>query len=232
MSVDYDELWQRTWGELQSYGPVHRHLREQVVRLVRDLGVRTILDVGCGAGDALMAIARDGAHDLYGVDVSSEALALAKRRVPGARFAALDVQRGGLRGRFDLVMSIQVIEHLPDDEAALRTMAGMSRAFVFVSTIGGRMRPSERAIGHVRNYTREELKAKLERAGLRPLWLRGWGFPFYSPLYRTLAELLPAGPPSGEVGPVARLGGAVLYQLYRANLPGRGDILSALARVG
>lgn len=178
-----------------------------------------------------MAIAREGRHELYGVDVSPEALALARRRVPGGRFAALDVQRGRLRATFDLVISIQVIEHLPDDEAALRAMAAMSRGYVFVSTIGGRMRPSERAIGHVRNYGENELRDKLHRAGLRLLWLRGWGFPFYSPLYRTLSEMLPGGPPSGKMGPIARLVAALLYRLYRYNVPNRGDILNALARV-
>jgi len=53
----------------------------------------------------------------------------------------------------------------------------------------------------------------------------------YSPLYRTLVEFLPSGPPRGRVGRFGRFVAAALYQVYRLNVPGRGDVLSALARV-
>ena len=96
--------------------------------------------------------------------------------------------------------------------------------------MAGRMRRSERAIGHVRNYSPVELRAKLELAGLEVVWMRGWGFPFYSPLYRTIAEWLPGGPPDGQLGPFARFAARALYQLYRANISGHGDVISALAR--
>jgi hypothetical protein len=75
-----------------------------------------------------------------------------------------------------------------------------------------------------------ELRRKHELAGLEVVWVRGWGFPFYSPLYRSAAEWLPGGPPSGHIGRLGRIAASAVYQLYRLNLPGRGDVLSALAR--
>ena len=93
------------------------------------------------------------------------------------------------------------------------------------------MRRSEPAIGHVRNYSRVELRRKLELAGLEILWVRAWGFPFYSPLYRSAVEHLPGGPPAGALGKRGTIAAAALYELYRLNVPGRGDILTALARV-
>lgn len=226
----YDELWRATWGDMQRVGPVHRHLREDLIRRVSALDVRSILDVGCGGGDNLAALAAAGCYELTGVDISPEALAIARGRIPGARVAVLDIEREALPARFDLVISMQVIEHLLDDVAALRHMTAMASGYVLVSTIQGRMRPSEEVIGHVRNYSTPELRDKLERAGLHVLEIGGWGFPFYSPLYRTLAEWLPGGPPAGSVGPTGRLVAGVLYHLYRMNWPGRGDVLTALAR--
>ena len=228
--TDYDQLWHSTWGEIQQLGPVHRHIREDLVRLVRSLDVRTVLDVGCGSGENLAHLAPLRRHELTGTDVSETALDLARRRVPSARFVPLDIQRAKLDARFDLVLTVQVVEHLPDDAAALRNMAAMTSRYLFVSTMAGRMRRSERAIGHVRNYVPLELRRKMDDAGLEVMWVRGWGFPFYSPLYRTIAEWLPGGPPSGRVGGASRAVAALLYQLYRLNLPGRGDVLSALAR--
>jgi len=228
----YDELWQTVWGGIQHVGPVHRHLRAQLVRTVSSLkGIRTVLDVGCGSGESLAALAGLGGVALAGVDASQRALELAQQRVPSARLRLLDIQREALPEQFDLIISIQVVEHLLDDTAAFRHIANMAKGAVYISTIQGRMRRSEPAIGHVRNYSELELRQKLEQAGLRVIRTWGWGFPFYSPLYRTLAEWLPGGPPSGSIGPLQKLAAEGLYQLYRLNWPGRGDILHALATV-
>ncbi len=227
----YDELWSGAWGDMQRLGPVHRHQQDDLARIVDSLDVRTILDVGCGSGDNLLRLARTGRYVLTGTDISEEALSLARRALPGSvRLLALDIERDCLEETFDLVMSSQVIEHVVDDVRAIRNMARMSSRFLFAATMSGRMRRSELAIGHVRNYSRVELKRKLELAGLEVIWVHGWGFPFYSPFYRSAAELLPGGPPTGEVGGVGRLLAGALYHLYRLNIPGRGDIVTALAR--
>jgi SAM-dependent methyltransferase len=226
----YDELWRGVWGGIQQSGPVHRHTREDLVRVVSRLGgVRTILDVGCGSGDNLAGLAALNRYDLAGTDISKEALQLAQKRVPSARLLELNVEQAALPEQFDLVVSVQVLEHIEDDVQAIRHIAAMSSRYVFTSTVAGRMRPSERAIGHVRNYTRDELMRKLERAGLEVAWCRGWGFPFYSPIYRSIAEHIPGGPPTGRVDGMARVTADLLYHLYRLNVPGRGDVVSALA---
>jgi SAM-dependent methyltransferase len=230
-STSYDDLWQTAWGDMQRHGPVHRHATEDLLRTVASLGVRTVLDVGCGSGDNLEALARDDRYVLTGVDVSEQALAIARRRVPRATLGILDAQREALPQTFDLVMSLQVVEHLLDDVSAIRNMAKMSGRYLLVATMQGRMRTSELAIGHIRNYSEVELRRKIEAAGAEIVWIRGWGFPFYSPLYRTLAEWLPGGPPTGAMGRGSQLVAAALYQLYRLNVPGRGDVITALARV-
>ena len=226
----YDELWRTTWGDIQRYGPVHRHTLEGLVRTVSSLDVRTVVDVGCGSGENLAALAALGKYELTGLDVSEAALALSKQRVPSARLMQADIQTESLPERFDLVMSVQVVEHLLDDTSALKNMAALAGKYLFVSTMQGRMRRSELAIGHVRNYSAGELRGKLESVGLEVLQTTGWGFPFYSPLYRSLTELFPGGPPTGPVGSVGKMGAHFLYHLYRLNLPGRGDVLSVLAK--
>jgi 2-polyprenyl-3-methyl-5-hydroxy-6-metoxy-1,4-benzoquinol methylase len=108
-----------------------------LVRTIKDLGVKTILDVGCGAGQNLAALALAGRYDLTGVDLSTGALRLAKQRVPRARFLVMDAQSVALNARFDLVMSMGVLEHLPDGQAAVSRMAAQTREWVLVNTIGG-----------------------------------------------------------------------------------------------
>ncbi|OGP46480.1 MAG: hypothetical protein A3K30_05010 [Deltaproteobacteria bacterium RBG_13_51_10] len=205
-------------------------MRIHLLRTVSSLRVTQVLDVGCGSGESLAALADTGGYELTGVDISQEALCLTRRRVPNARLDRLDIEREALPDQYDLVMSLQVLEHILDDMSALRNIAGMARSYVLISTVQGRMRSSEIAIGHVRNYSPIELRRKLEIIGLEVLKIWGWGFPFYSPLYRTLTEWVPGGPPSGPIGRFGLLGAWLLYHIYRLNWPGRGDILFALAK--
>jgi SAM-dependent methyltransferase len=200
-----------------------------LVRAVAGLHVKSVLDVGCGSGENLRALSAEGKYDLTGIDLSETALKIAREKVPDAAFHSLDVQTTKLPTRFDLVISMQVIEHIPDDLAALRNMALMSKKYVMVATMQGQMRKSESQIGHLRNYTREGLLNSIRETGLKPIKVEEWGFPFYSPLYRTAAEFLPGGPPSGPIGPLGRLAAKALYGLYKINLPNRGDVITVLA---
>ena len=232
MSLEtYDQLWTKTWGDQQTNGPVHRRMRQELLALITKLAPASVLDVGCGSGGNLAAIAHAMPQVvLSGVDVSPEALALAAQRVPNASFRQLDAQKGKLDDRFDLVLCNQVIEHLIDDMAALRNMALMAKRWVLVGTMRGRMRKSELAIGHFRNYSDVELRAKAENAGLEVIDIFGWGFPFYSPLYRTMIEWLPGGPPGGQFGTAQKTMANFLYHLYALNIPRRGDVVTMLAR--
>jgi SAM-dependent methyltransferase len=228
---EYNRLWQSTWGDMQHFGPVHRHQRRALISMVEKLGVSSVLDVGCGSGENLAALADAFPNlTLSGIDISPEALALAAKRMPDAHLEVLDVQKDKLSSRFDLVMSLQVIEHLDDDVPALRHMGEMAGRWVLVTTMRGHMRPSEHAIGHVRNYTNEDLQRKSEAAGLHISDLFGWGFPFYSPLYRTLVEWLPGGPPHGTFGKGAQTVAHLLHVLYYLNVPRLGDVVTLLAQ--
>ncbi|MFN3721016.1 MAG: class I SAM-dependent methyltransferase [Rhizobium rhizophilum] len=75
-----------------------------------------ILDVGCGAGNLLVALRADGYDDLTGIDFDPKAVQVAQA-------AGLNVQAGEVsdvdRRDFDVVLMNHVIEHLPDPEQAL-----------------------------------------------------------------------------------------------------------------
>ena len=82
MTVDYDAIWDETWGDMQNLGPVHRHSARLIVEAVRLLDVRSIVDVGCGNGANLEALQSSlGITDVVGLDISPRALEVARRRV-------------------------------------------------------------------------------------------------------------------------------------------------------
>ncbi|HWC60268.1 MAG TPA: methyltransferase domain-containing protein, partial [Verrucomicrobiae bacterium] len=105
-NVSYNELWTSKWGDMQHWGPCHRH----TMRVIHDdisalSGVRTVLDVGCGSGENLAVLERMNKYELFGSDFSEEALKLSRQCVPNAKLFTLDVEKTHLPEKFDLVMS-------------------------------------------------------------------------------------------------------------------------------
>ena len=85
---------------------------------------KTALDVGCGAGLLAEPLARLGAR-VTGIDATPEVIAVAREHAAAAGldidYRAGDVQE--LDGRFDLVTSLEVIEHVADPAAFLKALA-------------------------------------------------------------------------------------------------------------
>jgi SAM-dependent methyltransferase len=228
----YDQLWSKHWGDLQAHGPVHRHIRRIIVETVRSLGVRSIVDVGCGNGLNLDAVQSElGITDLTGIDISETAIGDARTRVNG-EFLAVDVISGVLPERkYDLVLSSQVIEHVDDDEAFVDRLYRLCDQYCFVGTMQGRMRASEVHIGHLRNYTKAGLVGMMEARGFKILKVIEWGFPFYSPVYRTAIEWVGGNTRTAGGSRFDQFVAGLLFHLYRLNAATHGDVIMILASV-
>jgi SAM-dependent methyltransferase len=136
-----------------------------------------ILDVGCGTGTLLAALA--GRGRVFGVDASPEMLAAARRKAPRAglkegRAEALPFKDGW----FDRVV-FQLVLHLVDRPKALaeahRVLAPGGR--IVIATFDrrhfgrfwlSRYLPSLEAVDSARFPTREELERELSAAGFGP----------------------------------------------------------------
>ena len=113
-SVNYDAIWKTTWGDAQSFGPFHRHLRRIIKEMIRPLKFESVLDVGCGQGSLLAEFKLEfPSIKPNGVDVSSSAIELARRRVPDGDFADSGHYSTSLDEKCDLVVCSEVLEHIP-----------------------------------------------------------------------------------------------------------------------
>ncbi|HEX5431354.1 MAG TPA: class I SAM-dependent methyltransferase [Bryobacteraceae bacterium] len=76
----------------------------------------SVLDIGCGVGTWLAAAREQGASDVLGVDGSWVSLRML--RIPPEQFLAHDLKKPlDLERRFDLAISLEVAEHLPESAA-------------------------------------------------------------------------------------------------------------------
>lgn len=91
------------------------------------LAGRRAIDVGCGAGLLAEPLARMGA-DVTGIDAAVETIAVARGHAAGQGLA-IDYRQGeaaSLIGeRYDLVCCLEVIEHVSDPAAFVRTLAAL-----------------------------------------------------------------------------------------------------------
>ena len=233
MTADYEDLWAGCWGEMQNVGPVHRHMRRLIVDVARELSPGSILDVGCGNGANLAAIQKalgPGQRDIVGLDLAASAVERAKQRVLG-EFHVMDVeQEPPLERTFDFVLTNQVIEHLYDDDGFLVKLRAMCHGYCLVGTMQGTMRESEKAIGHLRNYTTPGLQDQMRRAGFSIERTIGWGFPFYSPMYRTAIEWIGGNEKTIAYDKKDRFIANALFHLYKLNSSRRGDVLMILGK--
>lgn len=140
-------------------------LRSLVARL--GLCDSLILDAGCGTGFARDELSRAGA--VVGLDSSREAL-----RAWGdatARLCCLaSVERLPFaRGVFDLVVALDVLEHLEDDSIALSEMERVCKpggyAFVTVPACPRLWSSHDEVLGHRRRYTMGDIVSKIRDAG-------------------------------------------------------------------
>jgi 2-polyprenyl-6-hydroxyphenyl methylase/3-demethylubiquinone-9 3-methyltransferase len=92
---------------------------------VKPLLDKTVLDVGCGAGLLAEPLARLGAQ-VTGVDAASENVEAARAHAAGSGLA-IDYRHGELAqlglGQFDLVTSMEVLEHVADKPAFVAELA-------------------------------------------------------------------------------------------------------------
>jgi SAM-dependent methyltransferase len=228
-STDYDRIWAEVYGDIQDLGPTHRHMARLMRALLRPLDYSSILDVGVGFGHNLPVLTA-GREPLAvcGIDISERALAQARQRWDGD-FRRLDIARERLPETYDLVCCALVLEHLVNDEAALRNMREMTSRHLLLVTIGGefeRYRPWEEQVGHVRNYQPGELEAKVTAADFEIKRFVRWGFPLYSPISRTLQNRVEA---THELSRAARVMARIMYPLFFLNSSRRGDLLLMLA---
>lgn len=161
----------------------------------RPLAGRRALDVGCGAGLLSEPLARLGAETL-GLDAAPENVAVARLHAEGQGLA-LDYRAGGVEAlgpeeKFDLVVSMEVVEHVTDPAAFVRGLAGalapgglmllstpnrtpLSRLALI--TLGEGLGMVPKGTHDWRKFlTPEELTALLAGAGLRVTDVTGLGF--------------------------------------------------------
>lgn len=132
----------------------------------------SVLEVGCGSGAVATALQHAG-YQVTGVDTAEHLAEKAAQRSPDSTFVVGDVALlpESCRGPFAVIGFFDVLEHLDDPEALLRSALQFAApGALLIATV-----PALRSLysvvdelsGHKRRYERGELSALFESVGVR-----------------------------------------------------------------
>ena len=134
----------------------------EVVGLVNSLlAPRSVVDVGCGIGAWLAEWRRHGVDDVLGID--GDWVDRGMLQIPEAQFAAHDLGRAYSADRsYDLVMSLEVAEHLDADtsDAFVDLLASLGDVILFSAAI-----PNQGGQHHVNERWQGDWAQDFERRG-------------------------------------------------------------------
>jgi SAM-dependent methyltransferase len=119
-------------------GGSYNSAQQVVPYLIRFLQPASILDVGCGVGTWLKVFLEHKVEDVVGVD--GEYVDRSQLLIPSEKFVVADLTQGlDLKRQFDLVVSLEVAEHLPTASSSLlvETLAAHGRVVMFSAAVPG-----------------------------------------------------------------------------------------------
>ena len=132
-----------------------------------------ILDAGCGTGLAEDVLS--GLGHVIGIDVAPEALADRASTSPESLCAASISSAPFPDRTFDLVVALDVLEHIEDDVSVMRELYRVcnpgGRLVLTVPAYDWLHSSHDEALGHYRRYTTGRIGRLMHDAGFRPIKL-------------------------------------------------------------
>jgi 2-polyprenyl-3-methyl-5-hydroxy-6-metoxy-1,4-benzoquinol methylase len=124
---DYYRSFAARWPNIRGTVPLSR-----MIMSVRESG--RLLEVGCGRGMLLELLAKQ--FDAYGTDISELGVAESAARVGPERVFRHSIEDGPPPGRYEVVLAINVLEHIHKPEIALRNInAVLEPGGTFIFTV-------------------------------------------------------------------------------------------------
>ena len=170
-TAEYERMYRLEdtyWWFVGRHKLVESLLRERYVQDAAHNSERVILDIGCGTGAMSHRLTKWGR--VVSADFSPLALQFSRRRGLENLVGADAMKLPFASGSFDALVAMDMLEHLPDDKAALAEFARVlkpgGRVFATVPAYPHLWSEHDLALMHFRRYIRKEMNDRFTEAGL------------------------------------------------------------------
>ena len=162
----YADLYRRHWWWRVREGILLERIRELLGNRTRDA---RILDVGCGAGLFFDALEQFGRVE----GIESDPIAVAQSGKWRSRIHMGDVESFTSDRPFDVILALDVVEHIRTPAVMLRhaarLLASDGRMVITTPAFDWLWTSHDRLNHHVKRYTALEMRALLREAGLQAI---------------------------------------------------------------
>lgn len=215
----YNNLW-RKWTNITE-GPSAKHRIRLILKLINKCKLHgTILDAGCGEGTLLKQLNHKN-NILYGMDISKTALENISPPIEeNIKFLIGDIskQESLPPMKFDLIICSEVLEHLDDDDTAIKNMNNLlNNSGKLIITVPYKKKYwtlHDDYAGHFRRYEWDELIDKLEQNGFTILKIFSWGWPLFNLYYKIFLKNINPDIIWGEKTKLKSMVSNILYYVF------------------
>lgn len=113
----------------QEYEKSLREFREALTKASVDFAGKRVLEIGVGNGFYLQLCSKDSAY-YCAVDITDVLFPELSKRYPDVHFVKADVCNLDIHEKFDIVMMIDVIEHIVDEKELCSAMTNIKKCLV------------------------------------------------------------------------------------------------------
>jgi SAM-dependent methyltransferase len=170
-----------------------------------------VLEIGCGAGTFTKLMGETGA-EVLGIDISSDFVEIAKQvtfDLKQVNIELADVTKQNWKEAFDTVVALDVIEHIEDDLAILKSLYGAlnpgGTAIIKVPAMPKIYGTLDEVVGHYRRYSKRTIYNVMEEAGFNDISVKFFNVPGIIGWWLNGTFLRRSVPPSGQVTMFERL---------------------------
>src|SRR3989338_1745286 len=145
-------------------------------------GIKSICEIGCGTGSLSIELGRRG-FKVDASDLDKNAIELADKfnRHFNVKYSSQNILGIKSKKKYDMVIAIEVLEHIPEDTKALSKIEGILREegllLITVPIHEKYRREFDNRSGHIRRYVPKDLIEKIKSRGFRMIYARYFNFP-------------------------------------------------------
>lgn len=149
---------------IREYARDEKAFTEFCNRFKVDFANASVLDIGCGSGFYTDILNRLGVRDYTGIDITDALFEKHKKSFPNYKFIKKDFTTEKHDGQYDLIIMIEVLEHIVNDDKLSFAMENVKRCLkeggVFI--ISSIWESGGRHMFYVRKWTVDEIKTRFD----------------------------------------------------------------------
>lgn len=225
--VNYD-FYQEQWKNAGAYldksagAKWYNHLIDENLKHIDEKKVKHVLDVGCGVGNKTYFLANKLSNaKVVGSDFSETGIDEARKSysAKNLQFEVGDVSGLKNANRADLVTFFEVLEHVDSWTEVLEdTIKKTNAQYILIGSPTGKRYEGGIHTGHVLHFKKGEIEDFMRKNGYKHVKVMYAGFPFVSPIFRDLSQVMQKqynGFVQSEPGRLHAIINAVWYFLFR-----------------